>query len=414
MDVFKKINRERNIKGTVAGLRATGIVLCAGLLLKSVFLFTEIYLAGFDFCTVISCVIIFIVVFFLCRESRNKAAARLDSVTASDNRLEGMVELENSSHPLKVAQTRECLDFFNKNTLSLRLARLILPAVIVIALFCSFISVPDYRRPEEKGSDKKLALTNTEKQKNEKIKKIEDLAEVALTAPEPEMRSKPMDEIEFEGSASSSCGFGEISLKISVNAVLKKTIKIECDSMDKPGKLNFSGAFYLDELDVNPFDLVIYHLEAYSSNDKEKVAPVLSIPQFIEVRPFREDAFLGGKGDMGNMSGKLAKHKMLLEMLIKFLNNQIDLNKSSYLAKSGVNRIENKVLAQELCAVASAQGALYDEIIECITEIDPKIIPANTFYSIKQAAENMRQAQGQLEKITKSFDKDIQFEKKEK
>lgn len=395
MDIFKRINIERNINGIFSGLCAAVIFAAGGIILKTVLFFMEMDVPFFSMYVLVFSVIIFAAVFFLRRGTKKKTAAKVDKEMSASNRLECAAELEKIQHPLKSAQLENCREFFRENTVPLKLFRVVLPLAVLIIFVGILASVPVYRvTPADAEGKNKPAdkAENVKRQKDEK-KKTEEAQEINFTAPESEMRAKPMDEIAFEGEALSGAGFSEITLKISVNAVLKKTVRIEGENFSKPGKVEFSGEFYLDELEVNPFDLVTYHLEAYSANDKDRKNPVISLPQFIEVRPFREDAFLAG-------GGNLEKQKGILEMLVKFLNNQIVINKSSYLAKASTGRVETKVLAEELKGVTAEQEALYEEISKFIKDIKPEEIPAESFYSIKQAAENMKLAKDELEKIS--------------
>jgi len=173
--------------------------------------------------------------------------------------------------------------------------------------------------------------------------------------------------------------------------------------MRKPGKISFSGEFSLDELEVNPFDLVSYTLLARTLPGKENALEVESTPQFIEVRPFREDAFTM---DAMPLRGNMKAQMNLLNELIKFLQEQINLNKSAYMAKAAVGRIDGKVLKEEFSGVSGAQGALRLEVLELIEKTNPEIIPADVFYSIKKASENMKEAHSHLKNISGSLNKD--------
>lgn len=405
MDLFKKINLERNINAASHGLTAMLWFSAPLFLLFFILCLLEIKLPEFSIYAASASVVIFIVIFCARRGNRRSTAAALDEISGSKSRLESAVELDNSGHPLQAAQLDEAIGYFEKNKIPLRPGRLLLPAILLFmiwfTIFALQINYPD--RDAIAAENGKTKTANQEKADSKADEKENAAApDIAFTAPEAEMRSRPMDEIAYEGSASAAAGFGEILLNISVNAKHKITYKIEAENMNKQGKINLSGSFALDELEVAPFDLVTYHLEGYAANDKSKRFPVFSAPQFIEVRPFREDAFY----QMMNMPGG-AKLKDMLEALMKILKTQIALNKSAFAARSALGRVQGKALAQELNYIVAAQDDLHKEIQELIDTANPELIPANSFFAIKQAAEKMRLAHEQLRALSESLNREV-------
>lgn len=395
MNIFKLIIRERFITGFMNGLYAAAALIFVFAVIRLLFFILKIDAPLTGVFCLFSAAAGFLVFFFAGRGRKKKTAEALDRIEDGKSRLECAVELRKTSHPLRSVQLDEAQRYFGKRGVGLRLGRLLMPCIIFAVLTGLYFFIPFYSSPL--GNTKKK---NAEGPETGAAVQKKEFAEISFTAPEAEMRAKPMDEIDFEGDAFSTNGFRNISLKISVNAKLKKTINVNAEKMRKPGKISFAGEFSLDELEVNPFDLVSYTLLARTLPGKEKALEVESTPQFIEVRPFREDAFtMDGMSLSGNMEAQMN----LLNELIKFLQGQINLNKSTYMAKAAMGRIDKKVMKEELSGVSGAQGGLYKEVLEFLEKTNPEIIPANVFYSIRKASENMKEAHSHLENISGSF-----------
>ena len=386
--IFGMIDRERQAYGLALALRWLAAVAAVSLAFK-----VGLYLLRYPvpgYCWYVGGVsaALLALVFLVGRRSRAKTAVELDTLTASGNRLETAELLRLGNHPLRETQLAEAEIYFQAHPPPRRLCRRLLPPLLAVAVcWPALVFLPDRGRvvvkPETKAADPaKPAKPVDQKQE---AKASEEVAELSFIAPESEMRAKPMDEIAFEGQAVSSGGFSEIILHIAVNAKPKKTVKITAANLDRPGKTGLGGEFYLDELEVKPFDLVTYHLSGYSREDREKRRPVVSLPQFIEVRPFREDAFLT------NMAGGQST-----EMIVKFLQAQIALNKSTFVARAAADKVDSRALLAELRTLEQTQNELGREMTEYINTLDLKTMPANAYYSLKQALEKVRLAGAQL------------------
>jgi len=386
--------REQQLTAFTAALLDAGGVSALALMLKAGLYWRKIACPYYEVWAAAAVLAVLLVTFLLRLDRRKNVAVRLDRRYATGSRLECAVELYRSHHPLRQAQWDECREFFRAHPVSPRFYRLAVPAVLLAAVWTPLVLTPRHQPPPP-------AVVQQVKPKAPAAAKPappaepEDPAELALTAPGSEIRAKPMDEIAFEGNAESQSGFSEITVQILVNAQLKKVIKLSPETLKKAGKLTLAGEFGLDELEVQPFDLVSYHLRGYTVRDAARRKPVVSPPQFIEVRPFREDAFLLTAGPNGAAS-------KALNMIVKLLQAQIELNKSTFVASSAVGRVKCRALAQELGNVALEQGDVYLETADFISGLDPAKISANSYYAVKQAAQHMHTAREQLDTITKN------------
>jgi len=390
-NLFRLLLVEHLVRGMTAGLGAMAVAAALASLLWSLASFYEFTPPRYYLIAALGVMLSAgILGFVFGRGSRRQMAVEIDRRAATGNRLESAVLLAGSDHPLRDAQLRECIIYFRAHPLPWRAYRMLPAACLLALLVLPLALVHPYVKPQTQTAQSGATAKPTEKKA---AAEEAENPELTLTAPESEMRAKPMDEIGFEGSAASAAGFTEITLKLYVNAIWKKDIKINSRELAKGGKVTFNGDFCLDELAVNPFDLVSYHLEGYTVRDAERRRPVVSTPQFIEVRPFREDAFMM-KG------GRSSRPVSVIE---KLLQAQIELNKSTFLARSALGRVNGQILAREVNNVALGQGDVYLELTEFINTIDPKDIPANAFYAVKQAAENMHRARTQLDQLTKQL-----------
>lgn len=392
--IYAMIDRERRLHGIVLALRWVAAAAVIALAVRMILYWLRCPVPNFSWYAAGLSLLLFVIIFLCGRKSLVTTAAELDTLAPSGNRLETAAILRNGNHPLREAQQAETEAYFLAHRPPRRLYRRLLPLLLLLtALWLPLALIPDRSAATVKPTDQAKKASVAENKPEAKAKEAEETAELSFVAPESEIRAKPMDEIAFEGQAVSSSGFREITLHIAVNAKPKKTVKITDVNLDRPGKTVFGGEFFLDELEVKPFDLVTYHLSGYSANDREKRRPVVSLPQFIEVRPFREDAFVENMPGGGNTT----------EMIVKFLNAQIALNKSAFIARSAIGKVDNQALLKEIRALDQAQEELGLEVAEYINSIDPRTIPANAYYSLKQAMDKMRLARMQLQLATKNL-----------
>lgn len=353
----------------------------------------------------VSGTLVFLVSYFARRRSLNKTAQSVDQEHGAKSRLEAAVELDKAGHPLQTLQRQDTEEFYSGHSFSYwNTARLILVTVLLLLSGVNFKILEDqqqrYQEAAQKAKEKKPEKKETPKKP--KPKDPQDKAELKLIMPEAEIRAKPLDEIEWAGVGRSTRGFRQLVLSIYVNGKFVKDILPEETPSRKAGNIKTGGFFALDEFDVQPFDLVSYHLTGYSQINADQNRRIISSPQFIEVRPFREDAFFGKDG------GGNGENERMLNILLRFLRLQIVLNKATFTARimrEQGNREELEKYAKFLQTVKKEQVSLNEEVEAFLNSQEARKFPAEAIDNVEKAAREINAACGELENLTRGYKK---------
>lgn len=330
-----------------------------------------------------------------------KTAQLIDIEHGGKNRLETAWELRESTHPLKHKQQESTSEFYkNRKFSNWGIIRLLLVTVLLLLSGTNAILLrKQHDRFEEavakqkKEEKKKIEKKKKKQQKPKEVSK--DYAELKLVMPEEETRAKPLDEIEWAGVGKSSRGFKEIFLSIFINGKFVKNIVPDFIPATKPGSIKVNGFLPLDEFNVKPYDLVSYHLTAYSDMNGEKHHKVISPPQFIEIRPFREDAFLS-KADTG-------KGQEMLNVLVRFLKLQVEINKATFKARIMRQQKFDKATRVKFhkffSAVQEEQKKLHSEVEEFLNSKIAREFPADSINNVEKASNDIDACCIKLKKI---------------
>jgi hypothetical protein len=358
---------------------------------------------GIFIISAISGVILFFYHYVLSHHKMNKTAQLIDSEHDAQNRLETAWELHKSNHPLKQRQQQDTTEFYAAHKFSnWGIIRLLLVAILLLISGANATILKNQHIRFQKASAKRQ---KTEKKKEEKAvenaekkreKTVEDYAKLKIILPEEEIRAKPMDEIEWAGVGESSRGFTEIYLSVFINGKFVKDIFPDSNPATKPGKLKVKGFMALDEFHVKPYDLISYHLTAYSDMNNKKHQKVISSPQFIEVRPFREDAVLDK--DIANGQGQ-----EMLKILIRFLRLQVEINKATFRARIMRQQKFDKATRDRFWkffnAVKSEQNKLRSEVEDFLNSKIARKFPADSINNVEKAANEIDSCCFKLKKI---------------
>ncbi len=327
---------------------------------------------------------------FFRRRSRKSCAAELDRLSGAGSCLEACLEVPED-HPLRERLLREAETAYRGFRPPPRLRLFPFCAGVWILSFLPFAVpvCPESPRSENRSSERSAAQTE------KKAEGVADFADLALDLPEPEIRAKPLDELEWGGRGVSSRGFRSIALAVYVNGARKKELPPD-ESPDRKGEIRFNGYLALEEFDVKPFDLVSYHLEgtAVTADGERKI---LSTPQFIEVRPFREDVLTpdmlpGGLESAARAIDAYSRLSLLLE-------TQIELNKALFSARILKSRNtpeagkELKALYPRLCA---DQKSLAEELEKLLASEEGRLIPADAVNHLELSLSAMKRAIAEL------------------
>ena len=218
-------------------------------------------------------------------DSLVETARLMDQKHATKNRLEAAAALHQSSTPLARAQREETAAYLETES-RVRPVR-ILPwllggvALLIALHLLTLASLLD------QPSLPKAAPTPPPTQAPPR-------ATIVWKTPEPETKANPIEEVPTVAIAQSSTGLTNLSLEVSVNGEPKKSTPLPAHPFDQSGKHPVKSSIYLDELNVDPFDVVSYYLRAQRiTTSGAKLADITSPIQFVQVRRFREDVGQG-------------------------------------------------------------------------------------------------------------------------
>lgn len=318
------------------------------------------------------------------RRSLSEVGRELDSRFNSKNRLETVAELSASYSPMALAQRDETAKLVEEKANPKQLSRIFLRLglLMIVSLLtlhvCIVMSwgVGFLRRPAKPEVPQVL------------VEKL-PIAEITWESPLSEMKATKIEEVPLSAIAESTTGLESLSLEVAVNGEPRKSIPISEASLAS-GRHPLKVPLYLDELEVEPYDVISYHLRAERKFHK-KLPPTLSELQFIQIRPFREDV---GMCD-GSCNGE-----GLLNLLKKLKTVQLRLMKQNFLlAASELPRnqdpwdSENKLVANEQETLASKDQEALDFAVK--QGAPPPIVDAMTEAAsyMSSAAESMHTQQ---------------------
>ncbi len=347
---------------------------------------------------------LFLLLWLRSREGVNETAISMDKNHHAKSRLEASLELDSTDNPLKDAQITQTTEYYSAVPYVNWGVWLSLFLLIIILLFsanCIFISI---QYDITLALQKELNLVQVKKKKkvDKPEKPGEDYYDLTLTSPKAELRAKPLDEIDWSGEVEASNGFNDIALSIYLNGEHKSDISIKNFKKNTPGKLIVEGAFYLDEFNVTPFDIISYHLMGHADIDKEKNKKVLGVPQFIEVRPFREDAYhLQMKGLSAKEKEKQKLTIKLIKIITRLLRFQLSLNKATYTVRASGLSYDGKVLKEQISILSDEQKQLKMEISKLIKDTPAELFTPNMMDCLRKSETAMENATLPLQKLGK-------------
>jgi hypothetical protein len=286
-----------------------------------------------------------------------ETAQHLDTRFAAKNRLEAAVALVNSESPLAQAHRQEIEQYLEqkRDARPVRILPWLAAAVgaLLIAhlLLLAVDVIPALIHPPQP----KAAGTPPPKPKDAPT------AGIDWVSPGAEAKANPVEEVPTVANERSSSGMTDLTLEISVNGAPKKSIKIPADPFKWPGRHTIRVSLYMDDLNVQPFDIVSYYLRGQRIYS-QKLPDVTSPIQFVQVRPFRDD-FLQGGGHSNKAYDLLIRLKLAQLRAVKenFVLVHTDLDASNPVRKEendrvGKNQVELAGKADEIIQLFITEG----------------------------------------------------------
>lgn len=239
------------------------------------------------------------------RVPKAEVARELDRQWSAKNRLEAATELGESNSPLTAAQHAEAAAFLTRTPKPRFRWDLLLMGVATILLIAHLgtatVWIEQAPKPPPEAPPR---------------------ASIQWKSPKAEIKATPIMEVPLVAVAESSSGLKNLTLYVSINGEAGKAVPIPAEPLAKAGSAEIKTSLLLDELGVEPFDMISYYLQAdriYSG----KLPPTASPIQFIQVRPFRDEAIIlkpkkgNGKFDMIEFLEMITKVKIAQLLLLK-------------------------------------------------------------------------------------------------
>ena len=397
-DLLTRVRSENLGRNFGPPLAVAGGILAVGLLLAGV---TALFLkppwffhvlTGILAGTPLAAIVAAGVVYRFRREDRAVTAARIDREQRGMNRLEAAVELAHSDNPLKDDQAREAAGYYARRQPArwgLRLAMLglllaVLAAVDTAVLVAVVVKARAFRL-EQAAAEAANHPAGQNVAAEVPAPREPDHAELLLTDPEPEIKAKPLEEITWKGAGASSHGFDRLELEIAINGQFSRTVTVVFSGPARPGEAQeLNGAFALGDFGVEPFDLISYNLRGTTHLDGVADRRVTSLPQFIQITPFRED--------IEELRGGGAVMRNIMDEVLKWLRIEIAMNKASFAVSNATTPSGNAAIREQVGLLAHDQLDLATEVKTTAARITPEELPEELIANSLSAGGGMTQA----------------------
>ncbi len=201
---------------------------------------------------------------------------------------------------------------------------------------------------------------------------------VSFSKPGRDTRASPIEELFLEAKADDDFGISELALIYSVNGEPEDTISLY-DSQPMP-EVTAGHTLYLEELELEPGDLVSYYAQAKDNNRSSGVRTVTSDIYFVQIRPFRIDyrqlQQAGGGGQMDER-GLSDLQRQIVAATFNLVRDKEELPESEFKenvvsVRLAQARVREQVAGLQERLVARGMGA--DPQFRRIAELLPKAI----------------------------------------
>lgn len=309
--------------------------------------------------------------FLFGRHSLTETAQSSDNVLQSQNRLEALAQLAGTRHPLAKAQYVETSDWLSRRLPPAAHAGIVPGAVLLTLLLLLHLLLAGVwtvgSRSVPKPENKPVAASNLPH------------AEFRWKSPKPEIKATKIEEVPLVAEVESTSGLKNVTLEIDVNGVPKKSVLIPAAPFHQKGTHPLNASIYLDELEVEPFDMVSYYLRG-ERTFSEKLPTTISEMQFVQIRPFREDAVELGKGLGASLDECWAILKKLKIAQLRSLKENFILAGTELPKTDDLWKAENKRVGDDQSLLTSKvdeaipvmiEGGVSAEIINLLMQAKP-------------------------------------------
>ncbi|MEJ2109100.1 MAG: hypothetical protein P8Z37_04140, partial [Acidobacteriota bacterium] len=178
------------------------------------------------------------------------------------------------------------------------------------------------------------------------IEVVEDGApKVTFIRPMRDVRATSVEEVFSEIKAEDDLGMGKVELRYSVNGDPEESLRLYRGNPEEKSVV-VSHTFFLEELGLQPGDLISYYASAWDSNNATGPTVSSSDIYFIQVRPFQQDykqnqqqGMQGGQqGEGENEGGQEAlsrQQKEIISATFKLIRDKARMDSKEYGGRSG-------------------------------------------------------------------------------
>jgi len=414
MEILKKLEIRKRYESIFRALIFSTIIAMLILISLTIGVISEINFSS-TLNILISGTISLTVIYFVFRKTSirktNGIAIELDNEHLAKNRLEAALELQNTKNPVRNPQHKDTDNFYSTIKIKNFFWAVILTIVILFSVLSLniYITTLSFQISILKNIDWNIYVKNGKKKKLKKTEKP-DFAELAITIPESEMRAKPMDAVAWSAEGTSTHGFRNLKIRFYINGEFKTETKLNFKITNQKEilknkkaltEISLNGEFYLDELDVVPFDVVSYYIEGFSNSNTKKGRKILTLPQFIEVRPFREEAqIIRMNGNLSlEMEKKIRQLFKLVDMVKKLIRFQLAMNKAVFILKTSGFKMDNKIIQEELVGVTKDEYTMKKALNTALKDIPPETVSANMMDYLRSAIYDMEKSGDKLKTL---------------
>src|SRR5690606_37160360 len=216
---------------------------------------------------------------------------------------------------------------------------------------------------------------------------------VVLRKPGRDTRASSVDEVFVEANAEDDYGIGTLELVFSVNGGEEQAVQLFRAGERRPS-VSAGHTFYLEELDLQPGDLVSYYARV-RDNARPRPQDATSDIYFIEIRPFgrdyRQAEQMGGAGGGGDMVQPGALVQRQREIVAGTFNVQRDRAKYT-----------DKEFRENLVTLALGQGKLREQVETLVARMGARgVVGSDSSLqaiadALPQAADEMKVAEEKL------------------
>ena len=214
---------------------------------------------------------------------------------------------------------------------------------------------------------------------------------VAFQKPGRDLRATSLDEIFVEAGAEDDFGVRQLDLVYAVNGGPEKQVKLIGPAPSPRAEVSAGHTFFLEELGLQPGDVVAYYARATDNDDVSGAKTVTSDIFFLQIQPFRKDyraaeSQAGGQqaGQRGNAGNN--DPSALSEQQRRIVSGTFNVVRDR--AKAGEEKFK-----QDVVFLALTQGQLRERAEGLSAQIKSRVAQAEpTMVKVAGALEEAAQA----------------------